>query len=250
MNAMRVLLVPARLRLAAALLFLCVPLAAFETVVVTRAPWWRLPYSAIGLWSSVALLLVLPLSAWLLRGRAWVGGAAQAFFITWLLLGAWVAVRTRNPGLGFLTVLQLALFGAWLTWIRHELGRSFFDPRMRWYQGLPRPLPGIACHVAWSDRELDCRVSRLDREGAFVFAPPPAADADAAARAALVALRTDVRSELTFRFRERVIHCSGRPVRALAGDRGAGFQFDGLEPDSRKQLGDFIELLKGEGYVL
>lgn len=245
MKAMRVILVPAQLRLAAAVLFLCVPLAAFETVIVTRAPWWRLPYQSIAVWSASVFMIVLPLSVWLMRGRSWVVRVLGVFFGIWLALNAWVAIRTHNPGLGFLSILLLALFGAWLTWVRHELKRSFFDPRMKWYQGLPRPLPGVTCRVAWSDREVDCKVSRLDREGVFVFQPSVREG-----ESALIALRTDVRSELTFSFRERTLRCTGLPVRALEGNRGAGFQFDGLAPDLKKQLGDFIETLRGEGYVL
>lgn len=238
MNAMRVILVPGRLRLAALMLFLCVPLAGIETVVATRAPWWRLPYPAIGMWSASAFLMALPLSVWLMRGRGWARGVTEALLVLWLALSAWFALRTRNPGLGFLTVALIAAFGAWVTWIRRELGRSFFDPRMHWFQGLPRPLPGLTCRVALADRELDCQVSRIDREGAFVFSSSPGA------------LRASARSELTFRFRERSVRCVGVPVRALTDGLGAGFQFQGLAPDLRKQLGDFIETLKGEGYVL
>lgn len=245
MKAMRVILVPGRLRLAAALLFLCVPIAAFETVVVTRAPWWRLPYPSIGIWSASVFLIVLPISVWITRGRGWAVRALEFFFGLWLLLNVWVAARMGNPGLGFLTVALLALYGGWLTWVKYELQRSFFDPRMSWYQGLPKPLPGVSCRLAWSDRELDLRVSRLDREGAFVFQA-----ATDAGRPTLTKLRTDVPSELTFNFRERSVRCTGLPVRALHGDLGAGFQFYGLAPDLKKQLGDFIEILRGEGYVV
>jgi hypothetical protein len=238
-------LVPGRLRLAAALLFLCVPIAAFETVVVTRAPWWRLPYESIAVWSASVFLIVLPASVWITRGRAWAVRALEVFFAVWLVLNAWVAARTGNPSLGFLTVALLALYGGWLTWVKHELQRSFFDPRMSWYQGLPKPLPGVSCRLAWGDNELDLRVGRLDREGAFVFQHATRVDGPALTR-----LRTDVASELTFSFRERSVRCTGLPVRALHGDLGAGFQFYGLAPDLKKQLGDFIETLRGEGYVI
>jgi hypothetical protein len=244
MNAMRVILVPVRLRLVAASLLLCVPLAAIETVVVARAPWWRLPYHGMAIWSASAFLIALPLSIWIMRGRASAARATEILMAAWLVLNAWVAARARNPELGFFTLALLLMFGGWIAWARHELGRSFFDPRMSWYQGLPKPLPGVACKVAWSDRELDCKVSRLDRQGAFVFQTARPGEP------ALSALRTDVRSELTFSFRGRTVRCTGVPVRSLDGDRGAGFQFDGLAPDLRKQLGDFIEALKGEGYVI
>lgn len=241
---MKVILIPARLRLAAALLFICVPLAAFETALVSRAPWWRLPYRSIEIWSLAVLLFMIPVSVWIMRGKALARRILEVFFALWLLLSAWVAIRVHHPGLGFFTLLLLAVFSTFVLWIRYELGRSFFDPRMRWYEGLPRPLPGIVCHVSWGDRDVECKVGRLDREGAFVFGstgelPGP-----------LNSLRTDVQSELTFSFRELSVRCPGLPMRVLDQDRGAGFQFHELAPDLRKQLGDFIEILRGEGYVL
>ncbi len=241
MKAMRVLLVPARLKLATTALFLCVPIAAFETIVATRAPWWRLPYATIGVWSASVFLTLLPLAAWMTRGRAWAARSLELFLAVWVILSAWVALRTGNSGLAFMALLLLALFGTWIVWVRHELGRSFFDPRMRWYQGLPRAFPGISCRVSWGDREIECKVSRLDREGAFVFQPGGEEPRP---------LRAEGRSELVFSFRELTVRCAGVPVRTLRDNRGAGYQFEGLAPDLRKQLGDFIEVLKGEGYVL
>jgi hypothetical protein len=248
MKSMRVILVPVRLRLAAALLLACVPLAALETVIVTRAPWWRLPYQSMGIWSLAVLLICFPLAVWLMRGKRWAIFVTQGFFCAWVLLNVSIAIRLRNPAIGFFTLLLLAFFGALSVWIRHEMGRSFFDPQLSWYQGLPRPLPGLRCKVSWGDQELECRVSRLDREGAFVF--HESRGADIGAPGPLSSLRPEVRSELTFHFRERTIRFPALPVRALDGDRGVGFQFNGLAPDHRKQLGDFIETLKGEGYVL
>jgi hypothetical protein len=243
---MRVILVPARLRIAAALLFLCVPLAAFETIIVTRAPWWRLPYRSITVWSIAVFFICLPMAVWLMRGKRIALNLAQFFLGMWLLLNTIVAVRLRNPTLGFFTLLLLALFGAILFWLTHELRRSFLDPRLRWYQGLPKPLPGLTCRVLAGEQELDCRVSRLDREGAFVFR----SGARVNDRGSMSTLRTDVKSDLTFIFRERTVRCEAFPMIVLDGDQGAGFQFHGLAPDLRKQLGDFIETLKGEGHVL
>jgi hypothetical protein len=240
---MRVILVPARLRLAAVVLFACVPIAALETIVVTRAPWWRLPYRSIGIWSGSVALICLPLSIWLMRGLRWSHRFVSLFFAAWIVSSAWVALRMRHPSLGFFTVAIATAFVAFSSWLDHELKRSFFDPGIRWYEGLPRPVPGLRCRVAWGDRELDCQVGRIDREGAFVFRPDTAAES-------LDGLRPDVRSELTFMFREQSLKFTALPMRALDGDRGAGFQFDGLGADSRKQLGDFIENLKGEGYAI
>lgn len=240
---MKVILVPVRLQLAAGFLFFCIPLAAIETVIVTRAPWWHLPYRSIGIWSFAVLLICLPLIAWLIRGKRWALFLTSQFFATWLILNVWVAGRMRHPVLGFYTLFLLAFFGLVFFWLRHELGRSFFDPRLKWYHGMPKPLPGLNCTVSWGDGEVSCRVSRLDREGAFIFRNLTGE------RSPLSKLRPGIRSELTFFFRERQVKCTAMPMRALEGNEGVGFQFLGLAPDTRKQLGDFIETLKGEGYV-
>jgi hypothetical protein len=239
MKAMKVVFVPAKLRLAAALLFLCVPFAAFETVLVTRAPWWRLPFQSIGIWSVAVFLICVPLSAWLLQGKRWALRLTQLFLVAWVLLNLGVAIFLRNPSVGFFTFLLIVCFGSLGFWLEHELGRSFFDPHLKWYQGLPKLIAGLTCRVTCGDQEVNCRVSRLDREGAFVFGDHP-----------MLSLRADLKSELVFNFRDRSLKCEAVPVRAFLDGRGAGFQFQNLVPDLQKNLGDFIELLKGEGYVI
>ena len=56
-------------------------------------------------------------------------------------------------------------------------------------------------------------------------------------------------AELVFKFRERQIKCQGVPVRSFGTGVGVGLQFSKVLPDARKDLGDFVELLRGEGYV-
>ncbi len=234
------ILVPVRLRLAAALLFICVPLAAFETIMVTHSPWWRLPYQSMVIWSSAVLLICCALVAWLVRGNRWALRMTTTFFSVWLALNVWIAVRTHNPALGYLTLLLLGLFGMMTFWLSREISRSFFDPQTQWYQGLPKPLPGLECHVTTGEGVTPFRVSRLDREGVFVFSET----------GRLTVLKAGQMAELLFKFREREVRCRGTPIRALQDGAGAGFQFSNMAPDMRKQLGDFIETLRGEGYVV
>src|SRR5687768_147424 len=132
---MTVLSVPGRLRAATLSLLLCVPLAAFQTIVAARAPWWRLPYKSMIVWSVAVALICFPLGAWLSYGKRWAYGLTALFGTLWLGLSAWLALRMRYPPMGFFTLFLLVYFGAVLIWIRGELARSFFDPQLPWYQG-------------------------------------------------------------------------------------------------------------------
>jgi hypothetical protein len=235
----RTLSVPSGLRLAASLLLLCAPLAALETIVISRAPWWRLPIRSIALWSGAVFLVTAPLAAWVAHGRRWAWAAAAGFLGLWCLLSAWVAFRMRLPSVGFFTLFITLSYGLLLLWLRHEIGRSFYDPRIAWYQGLPRPIPSLRCRLEQSE----LRVSRLDAEGAFVIR------GSGPERAPFAKGPIARESALTFTFRDREVSCRATLMRALADGSGAGFRFLAQSPDARKELGDFIETLRGEGYV-
>jgi hypothetical protein len=55
--------------------------------------------------------------------------------------------------------------------------------------------------------------------------------------------------DLVFDFRNRELRCRGRMARAVPDRMGAGFRFVELGADARKEVGDFVENLRGEGYV-
>jgi hypothetical protein len=119
------------------------------------------------------------------------------------------------------------------------MGRSFFDPRMAWYQGLPVPIPSLTCEL----QGAEFRVSRIDRDGAFLYRKRgPFAEAEPAAFAPKGPLSA------RFRFRDLEVECSGDPVTVIEPGAGVGIRFSRMAPDSRKKLGDFVELLEGEGH--
>jgi len=240
---MNVISVPARLRLATFALLVCVPLAALQTILATRAPWWKLPYRSIGVWVAAVALICLPLSAWLSYGKRWALGLSAVFATLWIFMSAWIAIRMRYPALGFFALLLLVFFTTILLWIRLEMSRSFFDPQLAWYQSVPKPIPGLKCSLHFSEKKVvEARAGRLDGEGVFLFLEPQA-DSDA------LNLRRGQKLELQLAFRERSVKCQAVPMRALENGIGAGFQFREMSPDLKKELGDFLELLRGEGYV-
>lgn len=239
---MKVIAVPTRMRWALAFLALCIPLAAFETILVTRSQWWRLPYGMVLGWSAAAALVFALMAFLIARGHRWSSVVVGAFGGGWALVSASYALRMQNYSIAFFT-LFLALY--WFTahsWIKRELRRTFFDPQMRWYEGLPRGIPGLVCEIG-PDTKL--RVSRIDEDGLFVYST--SADGlgglEAGAREGRKLL------ELTLDYFERKVSCRGFAVTRLEGGFGAGIQFAGMSPDSRKELGDFVEGLRGGGHV-
>ena len=123
--------------------------------------------------------------------------------------------------------------------------RSFFDPQLAWYQGLPRSIPGLNCRILSGDEELEVRVSRFDLDGTFVFCSP----SPRRSKAKLSSLLSEEKLDMIFRFRENELTCRGTPALSIGKGIGAGIQFHEISEDQKKDIGDFVELLRGEGYV-
>ena len=87
---MKVISIPGRLRLATACFALCIPIAALQTIAVSRAPWWKLPWHTIELWSLAVALICLPLAVWIGQGRRWALLLTMGFGGLWCAMSAWV----------------------------------------------------------------------------------------------------------------------------------------------------------------
>jgi hypothetical protein len=241
---MRVINVPGKLRLSSALLLLAVPAVAFQSVIVARAPWWRLPVQSIEIRCATAALLALPLALWIQAGKRWALGLGCALIAAWVAGSGVLAVRAQQPAMGFFTLFLIVCFGGVLSWVDRELERSFFDPQIRWFQKLPKPIPGLSCEMSkgGAGQALEpFRVCRMDEEGAFLYREPRSGPATSFGRKETLTLR--------FSFRGRQVEATAVPVRDLRGGLGVGVQFKDLPADSFKNIGDFVELLRGEGYV-
>jgi hypothetical protein len=227
------------------MLLLAVPAIAIQTVIVTRAPWWKLPLHTMEIWAGALAVVMLPLSLWLQGGRRWALTVGTGLAISWVAISAWLAIRAKQPSLGFFTLFLVVFFSGVLSWLDRELGRSFFDPQIRWFQQLPKPVPGLTCEIARLGAKTATpetyRVSRIDEEGAFLFR-------ERIPERHKGFTRKD-RLSLKFSFREYQIEALGVPVRDLRGGWGVGVQFKGLKADTFKDIGDFVEVLRGEGHV-
>ncbi len=238
---MKVLSVPWRLRLATLVLFLGVPLAGIEVMLVTRAPWWELPLRTLQIWMGAFFLITLPVSIWIAQGKRWAFYFYKIFSVLWLIATVVLALKHESLVLAvFFLVLALSLYTI-QSWIKVELLRSCLNPRMEWYQGRPKILPGVYCQAQWKGgKKLDGSVSRMDEGGTFLYF-----------REKLTGKKAkNIREvHLSFVFGEHAVSCNGRVVRVLDSEQGIGVQFFGLTHDQKKSVGDFCETLRGMGYV-
>jgi hypothetical protein len=259
---MNVISIPFRLRVAAGILFFCVPLIALEVIIVNRVPWWNLPTRKIGYWCLAFSLICIPLVIWLLQAKRWTFYVIGVFMSTWLIASAVLAIRMHYPTLGFYSLMLTLIFGAEWMWLRYELTRSYIDPQLAWYQSLPKPIPGLKCDIQYEKKVFPLRVSRIDTDGVFVFSDPTKLAGPKGSTgkedAVLSGYLQSKRLGLDFRFREHRLSCSGATIVAMGSPvqpnegfgMGIQFLFDSSNAsDLKKEISDFIELLRGEGYV-
>ncbi|OFZ80963.1 MAG: hypothetical protein A2583_02045 [Bdellovibrionales bacterium RIFOXYD1_FULL_53_11] len=237
---MNVKRLPPSVKISLALILLAIPIAGLQVYISSAAPWWRPNYRAMATAALSSAAIFLPLTIMIARGKLWAVPATGLAGMIWCILTAWMGLRNKNPSIGlFFLLLSIYWFAAWI-WLRHETGRSFFNPDQKWFEGSPRPIPGLSCLLG--QQSVPARVCRIDTGGAFVFNNSPEG------RTFFSALRPSGRVGISFVFRDSTVACLGLPVTILDGGAGAGFTFAGMDPDSKKMLGDFIETLRGEGH--
>lgn len=215
-----------------------IPIIALEVIIATKSPLWRLPVRAVGLWALVAFLVFMPIILFLLKGYDWALIVIAVLGAAWSVVTGIIAIKTSSTGLGFYTGFIVLLWLGYHHWLSVEFSRSYFDPRMKWYEGRPRAIPGVLCEVSNEKFSQLLEVSRLDRDGCFIFIRQGAAPLP----------ETKLQYELSFNYREKKVRARGIPVRLLEGGQGGGFLFEFSSPDQKKEMGDFIEVLRGEGH--
>jgi len=201
---------------------------------------------SLEVWIASSTLVLLPLVVWIQRGRAWAFGLLGVVAIFWCLLSGIAAFRLTSPALGFFTASLIAFWALILSWVRFEMTKSFFELPMRWFQGHPQAVPGADCRISFVGSEMPeirARISRIDEEGLCIHAN------------GIFRLRAADEAEMILSYREREVRCQASAMTIAQEGRGgalktiAGFRFRGMAPDARKELGDFVEYLRGEGHA-
>lgn len=175
----------------------------------------------------------------LLRVQKWAVGIISALsaFLTLDLI--YLSIRQEDVGLGLFAVIFGITAYAYLNrlWSAFQFPALF--PGMSWYQTTPEPIPGLS--LDWGDMK-GLRLSQLNLEGGFILGSFEKG------------CEGDLPVEITLLYRGSKIACGVTVISSLASKinsswAGIGVEFKNTDLDSRKDLGDFIEVLRGEGHV-
>lgn len=123
--------------------------------------------------------------------------------------------------------------------------RTFLDPKLAWYQGMPNAIPGLVCLLTQGEQTNRFKVSRMDRDGAFIFS----GEKEFSLSNLLSAVAKTEQFKTSFEFSHSKVTCVARPVLLTERGFGMGIQFVELSADLKKEVGDFVEKLRGGGYV-
>jgi hypothetical protein len=233
------------LKASAFFILFSIPFGLTQLIIAMDVPWWNLPSDRVGIWAIGLLCVSLPLSLWVLRGKRWVLFVIKLFAIPWVAVSIWLAFDYQSTPLAIFAVLLFAFWLILLTWIEKEFFESFFDSKMQWYEGLPRPIPGLRCSLKTDTELYNMRVSRFDEKGAFLSLDP------FENKHALIENRGRFLKnvELEFSCQDERVAIPAKVMTILPSEKGLGVKFQIDELDIEKSIGDFSEKLKGWGYV-
>jgi hypothetical protein len=237
---MRLWKTPERLRRIALFFYGVIPILFFASLLARRMPWWQWnPTKEWPVWAGIALATTLIVFA-LLRTKRWalilvmiMGGCITLFTLA-------LAIRQENVALGLFSVTLGITAFAYADRLASAFQVPAILPGVRWYQSLPEPIPGIS--IDWGQQK-GLRLSQLDLDGLFVLGTFPRGT------------EKNLPSEMLLHYRGSKMTCDVQILSALASPKidsswaGIGVEFKNNDRDTRKELSDFIEVLRGEGHV-
>jgi len=236
---MRLWKTPERLRRIALLLYAGFPLVFFASLLARRMPWWQWnPGVEWPVWAAIFGGTTVTVFA-IFRTHRWAYYLIMALGSGFTLACLGYSVRQENVGLGIFSVVFGVLAYAYVDRLGSALETPSIRPGLRWFQSVPEPIPGVA--VDWGAQK-NLRLSKLDLDGGFILGRFPRGT------------EKSLPSEVTLHYRGSKMGCDVRIVTSLASKidsswAGIGVEFKNTDRDSRKELSDFIEVLRGEGHV-
>lgn len=236
---MRLWKTPEQLRRISFLLFLTLPLVFAAYLLARRMPWWQWDAQGEVKFWAAGLLVILILAAGLFRKSVPALILVSAFFVVFPLACLFYSLRQENVGLGLFAVAAGILAFGYLDRLWAAFQIPAISPGLRWYQSTPEPIPNLT--LDWGT-EKGLRVSKLDLETGFILGNFHKGS------------EKNLPSEIIFYYRGSKITCGVTLVAALPSKinsswAGIGVEFKNTDRDSRKDLADFIEVLRGEGHV-
>lgn len=215
-------------------------------LLITQAPWWDLPTQSLAIWMGAFAFLSFSMIYWLLQAMPWSWIMIRSFYTVWALVSIFLALQSRATSLAFFSLVLIALSWIYVSWLKREFKRSYLNPKCKWYQGTPEFIPSLKVKAevnslnADSAIPMECSVSHIDREGAYIFVSHE--------NTSLQSLHRVSQIKISRPGRELVLPV--QVISLLARARGVGVRFclDQMNADAKKHLFDFLYSLEGEGF--
>lgn len=236
---MRLWKTPERLRRISVLFLLSFPILLLASLLVRRMPWWQWDPTQEWLQWTTVFVTICALLVALIKVQKWAV-AVIAFAGTLLTIGfIYLSIRQENVGLGLFGLAFGITTCAYVDrlWSAFQFPALF--PGIHWYQSIPEPIPGLA--IDWGNHR-GLRLSQLNLEGGFILGNFEKGT------------EKNLPTEITLLYRGLKIACGITLISGLASKinsswAGIGVEFKNTDLDSKKDLADFIEILRGEGHV-
>lgn len=203
-----------------------IPIVGIEVLLCSQNPWWIVPLRPLIFWTLAVEFVVGPATLLLSKGRRWPFHALLALGVFWIALTLLIAIRLQSSAVAAFGVLILAIFGFLLRSLWIEINQSFANPRVKWFERRPSPLPGIGgCLLSADGQSHRIDLARLDEKGAYLFCE---GERGVSGETSGLTLHLSI-LETEFKLRVQVMTEFGR-------EQGIGVRFLGLDPDQREDL--------------
>jgi hypothetical protein len=209
-------------------------------ILADRREWWAIPKESFLMAALISISLVIPVLRHLFRMDQRVVRTHKILIVLHASVAFVYFVSRLQMSMGILLLLLLQVG----YWVHLLLEREFLRPM--WWQapdfisGLPSAIPQLKAEI-FSTLEpklpLQFQVASLDREGACVLSAndhPPELQST---------------GSIVLHYGDHQIKSPMTWVHTSENGRVLGIQFRPETPDQRKELYDFVEILRARGHV-